>query len=137
MHIFSADFALEWPRPLPPNLRLVGPLLPEPAQPLPAELEVRAHTQRGHALTMKGASDLNSPQSRYCHIKPVSCEFQLALRIIAEESLAVTMDCLTNTANGLHSHIPCSGWCLLMTLHVGIGNLLHAVHLHGADGRSS
>ena len=46
MHIFSADFALEWPRPLPPNLRLVGPLLPEPAQPLPAELEVRAHTDR-------------------------------------------------------------------------------------------
>ena len=46
MHIFSADFALEWPRPLPPNLRLVGPLLPEPAQPLPTELEVRAHTKR-------------------------------------------------------------------------------------------
>ena len=46
MHIFSADFALEWPRPLPANLRLVGPLLPEPAQPLPAELEVRVHTNR-------------------------------------------------------------------------------------------
>ena len=46
MHIFSADFALEWPRPLPPNLRLVGPLLPEPAQPLPAELEVRPHIYR-------------------------------------------------------------------------------------------
>ena len=50
MHIFSADFALEWPRPLPPNLRLVGPLLPEPAQPLPAELEVRAHTQEATHL---------------------------------------------------------------------------------------
>ena len=60
MHIFSADFALEWPRPLPPNLRLVGPLLPEPAQPLPAEFEVSAHTQRGQALPVKGAQDLTS-----------------------------------------------------------------------------
>ena len=38
--IVAADFALEWLRPLPPSLKFVGPLLPEPARPLPADLEV-------------------------------------------------------------------------------------------------
>ena len=55
MHIFSADFALEWPRPLPPNMRLVGPILPEPAQPLPAELEVRAHTKMKRSSHQEGS----------------------------------------------------------------------------------
>lgn len=40
MHLFNVDFALEFPRKLPPNVKLVGPLMPEPAQPLPADLEV-------------------------------------------------------------------------------------------------
>ena len=40
MHIFSADFALEWVRPLPPNVKFVGPILPQPAQALPDKLEV-------------------------------------------------------------------------------------------------
>lgn len=40
MHLFNVDFALEFPRKLPPNVKLVGPLMPEPAKPLPADLEV-------------------------------------------------------------------------------------------------
>ena len=40
MHLFNLDFAVEWPRALPPNVKLVGPLMPEPAQPLPADLQV-------------------------------------------------------------------------------------------------
>ncbi len=43
MHLYSADFALEWARPLPPHVKFVGPLLPQPPKPLPAELEVRPH----------------------------------------------------------------------------------------------
>ena len=42
LHILNADFALEWTRPVTPNVKLVGPILPEPPAPLPAELEVRA-----------------------------------------------------------------------------------------------
>lgn len=40
MHLFNVDFALEFPRKLPPNVKLIGPLMPEPAKPLPADLEV-------------------------------------------------------------------------------------------------
>ncbi|CAK0754688.1 hypothetical protein CVIRNUC_002317 [Coccomyxa viridis] len=39
MHLFNTDFALEWPRALPPNVKLVGPLMPEPAKPLPPDLQ--------------------------------------------------------------------------------------------------
>ena len=46
MHLFNIDFALEWPRALPPNVKLVGPLMPEPPKALPADLQV--HTP-GHA----------------------------------------------------------------------------------------
>ena len=50
MHIFSADFALEWARPLPPNVKYVGPILPQPAQPLhpvlKSQLEVSLHCSR-------------------------------------------------------------------------------------------
>lgn len=42
MHLFNIDFALEWPRALPPNVKLVGPLMPEPAKALPADLQVHA-----------------------------------------------------------------------------------------------
>ena len=40
MHLFNVDFALEFPRKLPPNVKLVGPLMPEPAKLLPTNLEV-------------------------------------------------------------------------------------------------
>ena len=40
MHLVSGDFALEQPRPLPPKVKLVGALMPSPAKPLPADLEV-------------------------------------------------------------------------------------------------
>lgn len=39
MTLCIADFAIEWLRSLPPNFK-VGPVLPEPASPLPAHLEV-------------------------------------------------------------------------------------------------
>ena len=40
-HRYNSDFALEWPRPLPPNVQLVGALLPRPARPLPPHFQVR------------------------------------------------------------------------------------------------
>lgn len=40
MTLCIADFAIEWLRALPPSFKLIGPVLPEPASPLPAELEV-------------------------------------------------------------------------------------------------
>ena len=42
MHLIGGDLALEQPRPLPPKVKLVGALMPAPAEPLPAELEVCA-----------------------------------------------------------------------------------------------
>ncbi|CAL5223535.1 g6067 [Coccomyxa viridis] len=39
MHLVGGDLAIEQPRPLPPKVKLIGPLMPAPAQPLPAELE--------------------------------------------------------------------------------------------------
>lgn len=39
--ICNADFAIEWVRPMPPNFKMIGPVLPEPAKPLPADVEVR------------------------------------------------------------------------------------------------
>ena len=44
MHLFNIGFALEYPRALPPNVKFVGPLMPEPAQALPADLQVSAHS---------------------------------------------------------------------------------------------
>jgi hypothetical protein len=41
MFIFNMDFSLEWPRALPPTIKFVGALLPEPAKPLPPNFEVR------------------------------------------------------------------------------------------------
>lgn len=38
--MISGDMALEVPRPLPPNVKLVGPIMAEPAKPLCADLEV-------------------------------------------------------------------------------------------------
>jgi hypothetical protein len=40
MFLYNMDFAMEWPRPLPPNVQLVGALLPTAAQPLPADFQV-------------------------------------------------------------------------------------------------
>ncbi|BDA49336.1 UDP-glucuronosyltransferase 2A1 [Coccomyxa sp. Obi] len=39
MTLCIADFAIEWLRSLPPNFKLIGPVLPEPACPLPGDLE--------------------------------------------------------------------------------------------------
>ena len=40
MFLYNMDFAMEWPRPLPPNVQLVGALLPTQAKPLPPIFEV-------------------------------------------------------------------------------------------------
>ena len=40
MFLYNMDFAMEWPRPLPPNVQLVGALLPTQAKPLPPKFEV-------------------------------------------------------------------------------------------------
>lgn len=40
MTLNIGDPAVEWLRPLPPDLKMIGPILPEPARPLPADLEV-------------------------------------------------------------------------------------------------
>ena len=42
MFLYNMDWAMEWPRPLPPNVQLVGALLPTPAKPLPPSFEVHA-----------------------------------------------------------------------------------------------
>jgi hypothetical protein len=34
------DWAAEWLRPVPPNFKMVGPVLAEPGKPLPADIEV-------------------------------------------------------------------------------------------------
>ncbi|BDA49333.1 UDP-glucuronosyltransferase 2A1 [Coccomyxa sp. Obi] len=39
MTLNIGDPAIEWLRPLPPDLKMIGPILPEPARPLPADLE--------------------------------------------------------------------------------------------------
>ena len=45
MFLYNMDWAMEWPRPLPPNVQLVGALLPTPAKSLPPSFEVRAAPQ--------------------------------------------------------------------------------------------
>lgn len=50
--IIGADPAIEWLRPLPPAAKLVGPVLPEPARPLPTDLEV-SHSQPGFHTCMQ------------------------------------------------------------------------------------
>ena len=49
MHLIGGDFALEQPRPLPPKVKLVGALMPRPAEPLPSELEVCVAALLRHA----------------------------------------------------------------------------------------
>ena len=44
MHLIGGDFAVEQPRPLPPKVKLIGALMPAPAKPLAAEIEVSIQT---------------------------------------------------------------------------------------------
>ena len=56
LRILSAGFAVEWLRPLPPDVKLVGPLLPQPAAPLPPDLEACDWlSSHRHASCMQGA----------------------------------------------------------------------------------
>ena len=65
MHILSADFAMEWLRPMPPNAKLVGPLLPEPPKPLPSDIEV-SHIR---SLKMFPAFE-NTVMVPFCELSP-------------------------------------------------------------------
>ena len=38
--LIPSDWAAEWLRPLLPNMKMIGPVLPEPGKPLPSGLEV-------------------------------------------------------------------------------------------------
>ena len=40
--LIPSDWAAEWLRPLLPNMKMIGPVLPEPGKPLPSDLEVRS-----------------------------------------------------------------------------------------------
>ena len=40
LSIIPQHWAVEWPRPVPPDYKMVGPILARPGKPLPAELEV-------------------------------------------------------------------------------------------------
>ena len=87
LRIFSADFAVEWLRPLPPDSKLVGPLLPQPAAPLPRELEVSAwlsFSQRcclhatclgGQTTCMEGVTQVRMPKLVFC-CRRTSCRGQ-------------------------------------------------------------
>ena len=51
LSIVPQDWAVEWLRPVPPDYKMVGPILPEPGKPLPADLEVcQGCCHAGHAL---------------------------------------------------------------------------------------
>lgn len=41
INMFNVDFAIEYPRPLVPNVKLIGPVMPREPQGLPLELQVR------------------------------------------------------------------------------------------------
>ena len=43
MTLAPADWAAEWIRPIMPNFKMIGPLLPEPGKALDYELEVCSH----------------------------------------------------------------------------------------------
>ena len=38
--LIPSDWAAEWLRPLLPNMKMIGPVLPEPGKPLPSGLQV-------------------------------------------------------------------------------------------------
>lgn len=38
--LVNADFAFEWRRPLPPNVKMIGPAMIQPPSPLPLPLQV-------------------------------------------------------------------------------------------------
>ena len=43
MTLAPADWAAEWIRPIMPNFKMIGPLLPEPGKALNSDLEVSSH----------------------------------------------------------------------------------------------
>lgn len=44
LHLFTADWAIEPPRPIVPNAKYIGGVLTGPSGPLPPDLEVRSHS---------------------------------------------------------------------------------------------
>jgi hypothetical protein len=41
LNLYNVDFAIEYPRPLPPSVKFIGPVMPHPPQNLPQDLLVR------------------------------------------------------------------------------------------------
>jgi hypothetical protein len=41
LNLYNVDFAIEYPRPLPPSVKFIGPVMPHPPQKLPQDLLVR------------------------------------------------------------------------------------------------
>lgn len=63
MFLYNMDFAMEWPRPLPPNVQLVGALLPTQAKPLPPQFEVGMQhhlTSLADALQLAGRNCMHA-----------------------------------------------------------------------------
>jgi hypothetical protein len=86
MTMCIADFAIEWLRPLPPSYKLIGAVLPEPAQPLPADLEVGSPTAQIEqtwprparvdgdyvASTTLGLEELNAAQAGFTNCPAIT-----------------------------------------------------------------
>jgi hypothetical protein len=67
---YNSDFALEWPRPLPPNVQLVGALLPRSARPLPPQFEVTRPSRSRSACLLGSPTGYPSCAPRRCSHAP-------------------------------------------------------------------
>ena len=63
LSIIPQHWAVEWLRPVPPDCKMVGPILPEPGQPLPADLEVAC------AAVMHGTAAVPHCSLPGCHAR--------------------------------------------------------------------
>ncbi len=93
MFLYNMDFAMEWPRPLPPNVQLVGALLPTQAKPLPPIFEVRTQGLFWQCITALQLQRRCRHGVMICRIggtcnSDVFCAIQ-RLQVILERSAAV------------------------------------------------
>ena len=140
MHIISADFALEWVRPLPPNVKYVGPLSPKPAQPLPADLQAMLSLQCPWArlpcwkLYVKAVETLPLD---YLPFRPVNSWQQVFAYLFPASEALITCCCQRLTINVLIPGVPrgSSSWrsavrLLGDTIQHRSGYLLHPQLTH-------
>ncbi|CAL5228007.1 g11062 [Coccomyxa viridis] len=107
MHIFSADFALEWVRPLPPNVKFVGPILPQPAQALPDKLEafLEEAGDQGVLYVAMGTVDILSLEQRKAMaaafvVLPVKVLWRLSQSEVPDEPATAELKHGNNTKVG-------------------------------------